>query len=583
VLARKTSGWRRNRVAMLWVVALALLLSGCAAPWPFPQPTPDPKLPDAQQVFRPLEIGPNAGDLATLDPALITFGVDYQVAQLLFPGLVTLDDQQRVVDWAAERHEVSSDALTWTFHLRKGMSWSDGTPITAETFAYAINRTLDPCTRSDVAFYLYLIHGAEAFNTSACPVGSITSTTTLIGTSLLVSDPLTLQIILEHPAGYFLGALSYPTSWAMPKQLIEQYGDRWTEHLADNGGFGGNLFALTNWQRQASSPDGLGHLTFERNARFWGKKPLLRRIEYTLYRDTGTAWNAYKQGTGDTGAPVLQATASAKTLSGSTYHEAPRLANSYVQPNWQKAPFDDVRMRQAFWLAIDRQALMKTVRSQLAQPTIHLLIEGLPEYNANLRDPAGRSGAQALTADLTTARALVAAYAAEKCGGSVKSCTPVVYAFSPVRPETTQRADALIAQWQAAFPGWPINTSVCDRGCSISRIVGAPLSNVGWIADYPDGQDFLSLLWRAGAPYSRTNVSLPAADALLDQADTLTDRMQRTRLYQQAEQLLVDQVAAIPLTQSTYAYVVRTRVGGWGISPTGVTPLPVWQATYLRQ
>src|SRR5690349_6578181 len=87
--------------ALLLLVALA----GCAPAFPFPQPTPDPKLPDTQQIFRPLEIGPNAGDLATLDPALINFDVDYQVAQLVFPSLVALDEQGKPIDWAAERHE----------------------------------------------------------------------------------------------------------------------------------------------------------------------------------------------------------------------------------------------------------------------------------------------------------------------------------------------------------------------------------------------------------------------------------------------------------------------------------------------
>jgi ABC-type transport system substrate-binding protein len=100
----------------------ATLLSGCAALWPFPQPTPDPKLSDARQIFRPQEIGPNAGDLATLDPALINFGVDYQLAHLIFPQLVTLDEQQRPTDWAAQTHEVSNDGLTYTFHLRPGMT-----------------------------------------------------------------------------------------------------------------------------------------------------------------------------------------------------------------------------------------------------------------------------------------------------------------------------------------------------------------------------------------------------------------------------------------------------------------------------
>jgi oligopeptide transport system substrate-binding protein len=258
----------------------AMLLSGCAAPWPFPQPTPDPKLPDAQQIMRPLEIGPNAGDLVTLDLALINFGVDYQLAQRLFLQLVTLDEQQRVVDWAAESHGVSADGLTYTFHLRTGMAWSDGSLIDANAFAYSINRALDPCIGSDVASYLYNIKGAADFNggygSNKCPAGTKVSAETLVGKSILVADPQTLKLTLERPAGYFLASLTYPTSWAVPKQLIDTYADKWTDYLADNGGLGGNLFKVTRW-------DHAGHLDFERNERFWGQKPLLRRLEYTLY------------------------------------------------------------------------------------------------------------------------------------------------------------------------------------------------------------------------------------------------------------------------------------------------------------
>jgi hypothetical protein len=106
----------RRRLSSLWYApALAalclLLLAGCGLPEPFPQPTPDPKLPDSQQVFRPLVSGANAGDIDTLDPALIQFWSDYDIAQLTFPQLVTLDEKQQPVDWAAESHEISADGL----------------------------------------------------------------------------------------------------------------------------------------------------------------------------------------------------------------------------------------------------------------------------------------------------------------------------------------------------------------------------------------------------------------------------------------------------------------------------------------
>jgi ABC-type transport system substrate-binding protein len=125
--------WRCT-LAFLWqLLTLAALLltqlAGCGLPFPFPQPTPNPKLPDSEQIFRPLDVGPASGDLESLDPALIEFTLDQNVGQLIFPQLVTLDEQSKPVDWAAQSHGASPDGLTYTFHLRKGMTWSDGTPI----------------------------------------------------------------------------------------------------------------------------------------------------------------------------------------------------------------------------------------------------------------------------------------------------------------------------------------------------------------------------------------------------------------------------------------------------------------------
>jgi oligopeptide transport system substrate-binding protein len=105
----------------------------------------------------------------------------------------------------------------------------------------------------------------------------------------------------------------------------------------------------------------------------------------------------------------------------------------------------------------------------------------------------------------------------------------------------------------------------------------------GWLADYPDPQDFLSLLWTTQAQYNQSYVSMPAVDALCAQADALGNEEGRMQLYQQAEQLLVNQVAAIPLYQYTATYVVRSRVVGWRIAPAGVAPLSVWQQLYIRR
>jgi ABC-type oligopeptide transport system substrate-binding subunit len=421
----------------------------------------------------------------SLDPADYLFsGVDYEVAQLIFPQLVTLDEHLKPVDWAAQSHEVSADGLTYTFHLRTGMTWSDGTPIDATTFAYSINRALDPCwqpyaSNFAVSSPLKPIKGATAFIAGQCPPDVMHSASTLRGQPLLTPDPLTLQIRLSAPSGYFLAALTYPSAWAVPEKLVERYTkptalpdnrgngvlSTWTQHLTDNGGLGGNLFKLTAWSHPESAratpvplppgttvepsvgvaptfgADRRAHLILERNDRFWRQKPVLRRIEYGLYTQdnflgpSDDAWSDFMAGKGDMSQPPAAPLDTARHLPGAAYQQTPLLATAFLTPNWRIAPFDDVRVRQAFSLVIDRQALASDNSlttwppSTIPRlPTTHLLIEGLPGHNPTLRDPAGRSGQPALTADLRTARALVADYAAEKCGGRLNHC-PTIVAF----------------------------------------------------------------------------------------------------------------------------------------------------------
>jgi len=565
-------GTRKLSIAGLVVTigTLALLLSACGTS----SSGNSGHAPKDKQIIQPQEIGPNAGDLATLDPALINFGVDYDHAQQVFPGLITLDNDLKTQDWAAQSHEVSSDGLTWTFHLRSGMKWSDGAAIDASTFAYSINRSLDPCTGSDVASYLYNIKGAADFNGTTCPTGATSSTDTLVGKSIVVSDPQTLKLTLESPAAYFLGALSYPTSWAVPKQLIDQYKDKWTDHLADGSGFGGSLFKVVKW-------DHAGHLDLAANDAFWGKKPEIQKIQYTLYKDTGTAWAAYKAGSGDVGFPLAQEIDIAKTLKGSTFVQIPQLAVSYLQPNWNIAPFDDVRVRNAFSLAIDRTAIAHSVLKDTVQPSVHMIIQGLPGYNPDLKDAAGASGSAALTANVTKAKELMTAYAADKCGGDLSKCTPIIFTITANRPTTALIGQAMQQQWQTAFPGLPITIATIDRALQIKSTT-LMLTNSGWGADYPDPQDFTSLLVHKGTPYNKGFVNVPEADALLDKADVSTDATGRLTQYQQAEQLLVTNGAWMTYAQPLQTYTVRNKVGDFAYSSSLTTTPPQWQKVYIK-
>ncbi len=537
-----------------------------------------PRASADRQIVRIVGVGPNAGDLDTIDPALITFANSYEAAQLVFPELITLDDAGRPVDWAARSHEVSTDGLTWTFHLRSGMTWSDGTPIDANTFAYSIDRALDPCLASSVAYYLYNIKGAADFNdTRNCQAGpdGLTTTGTLIGRSIIVADQLTLTLTLAAPAAYFLEELSYPSSWATPKQLIDRYGQtKWTDHLGDGTGFGGNLYKVAKW-------DHAGHFAVTANSSFWGQKPVIQRIEWILYQSEDTAWADYQAGVGDIGFPPADNLSAARALAG--YAEVPTLSVYFLRVNWTLAPFDDVRVRNAFSLAIDRKSITTSIDKGGAEPTIHMVIQGLPGYNPNLKNAAGDTGDKTNIANVVKARELAEAYAAEKCDGDFSKCIPVVLTYPTISSTAYLEAQAFQQEWQTAFPGWQITVQGVDISVLLRNASTLQLAFGAWSADYPDPQDFLSGLWAKGAQFNESSVDVPAADALERQADVSNDAAGRLTQYDQAEQMLVDQGAFISIEQPLRAYVVRpaAKLVNWRINALSVTGLSTWQQAYI--
>src|SRR5262245_31208214 len=236
--------------------SLAMLLSACGST----SSTDNTPASKDKQIFKPLDAGANAGDLDTFDPGQIQFGFDYDKAQMIYPALITLTDDLKPIDWAAKSHEISSDGLTYTFHLNSGMKWSDGTAIDADTFAFSINRSLDPCFASGVSYYNLNIKGATDYNGKTCDADTTstdaykgldkTAKTALLGKSIVVSDPQTLKVTIEAPAAYFLSEMTYPTFWGVPQQLIAKYGQTtWPDHMADGSGLGGNVYKLTKWDK----------------------------------------------------------------------------------------------------------------------------------------------------------------------------------------------------------------------------------------------------------------------------------------------------------------------------------------------
>ena len=556
---------------------LALLLSACGSG---STQNSSNALPDSQQIFHDT-VNPGSNDIATMDPAVSQDLYSSGPISLVFPSLLTLDDSLTIQPWAASGWSVSSDGLTYTFHMRSGMQFSDGEPIDANTFTYSINRTLDPCTASPVAQFLYPVKNGATFNGETCANGTRGPgkgqtgpvINTLIGSSLTAPDAQTFVVTLGQPAPYFLMEIASAThADGVPQKLVTQYGAKWTDHLADGSGFGGNLFKLTKWNHS-------GVLVLQRNDSFWGTKPKLREIDYTIFKAADPEYNAYLAGQNDrTDVPSAQYT---NAKGKSDFHEIGSLSLNFYQPNWKTPPFDDMRMRQAFELALDKQAIVTDVLHGSAIPSNHLIPTGMMGSNSSLMGP---DGATSVAGNPAKAKQLATAYAAEKCNGQFSQCPPVTLTIPTGDQSIQNEAEVAQQEWQSAMPGYPIKVNTLDFNTLVSQLSTHTLQlfGVGWVGS-PDAQDWISVWFSPSASYNFGSVNVPDASALMQKADTESDEAQRSRDYASAEQLLVTQVAWITLNQPKAFYLVRSYVQNYRISPNMLPTLGDYQHMYIAK
>ncbi len=510
-------------------------------------------------------------DLTTYDPAFAQDNASLEVASLVFPGLFTLDSHLAPQGWVVESVDVSADGLTYTFHLHTGLRFTNGDPIDANAFAFTFNRILSPCVNSPVAYYLFPIKNAAAFNSESCAdpaqglvVGTIS---TLIGSGQPLDpvDAQTLKITLAQPAAYFLTALTYPALAAEPVSLVRTYGSAWTTHLTDKGGLGGSLFLF-------SKIDHAGHITLTRNTAFWGARPRLREIDFTIYPSASAEYQAFLAGKTNIGYPPVSQYSSVKSAPG--FQETPAQQLTYIGVNWSIAPFTNLGMRQAFALAINKQSIAQQTLQGAALATNHIVVQGEPAYNTALKGP---DGSQTLTGNPGQAATLAKAYADSSCGGSFTGC-PAIVISAPASSASSQAiANAVAQMWQKVAPGYPISVQTVDDSALLDQ-EGRQKAQcfVGyWSAEYPDAQDWLSLHFGANEPslYNADNVTIPNANALMSKADAEADPAQRAIDYQAAEQLLVTQVAWIPLAQGKFFWQARAQTQGFALDGMGLPPI----------
>jgi oligopeptide transport system substrate-binding protein len=564
-----------KKFTFAFLCIVALLFTSCDLFGGTIQPSKPVKAPPDKQIY----VVPLAGisDIATLDPALASDSSSLSVISMISTGLVQLDDKLQVRPQIASSWDQSPDGLTWTFHLQPHLKFSDGTPLTATDVAYSINRALLPSTRSTVAaIYLNPLKDSDKLL-----AGNIS---TLIGDSIRVIDDTTLALVTSKKAPYFLSMLTYPCSFVVEKKLLDKYGADFTNHLSEGGSSG--PFKVSRYVHNVA-------ITLAPNRDYYGLQPQLREVLLRFYPQADATYQAYQVGQVDmTGVPLSTLQTDRKR---GDFHTVPQLWLNYYSMNYLVKPFDNIAIRQAFALAIDKTAIANNVWKGTVIPTNHIVPDGMPGYNPNITGP---DGTQNLKGNPAMAQQLLKQGLQQEGWASVAQMPPIKLTYASDVKGFAQEVTAMIAMWQSVL-GITVTPNPVDYNTLLAAVTAATNNPNGlqfwglyWVGEYPDPQDWLTRQFDRGVPYNNMNYGqntgsdATAQQAIQQQLEAADANMQadaRLQAYQQAEQKLVNDVAWLPMEQVTAVFLRKPYVVGMVDNSQGFIPPDDWASIYILQ
>jgi oligopeptide transport system substrate-binding protein len=476
----------------------------------------------------------------TLDPAISSETTSHNYVMQIFSGLVRLGNEAKPVPDIAESWQTSDDGKTYTFHLRKGVKFHDGKEVTAHDFKYSWERACHPETGSQTAAtYLGDIVGAkDVLEGKATEISGVE-----------VINDYTLKLSIDAPKAYFLAELTYPTAFVVDKTNVESGKDWW---LKPNGT---GPFKLEEWK-------GDQILALEPNELYYGKPASVKRVVFHLL--AGIPMAMYEMNEIDVAEVDENYIDTATDESGPFYKELavfPELSLFYIGFNTQKPPFDDVNVRRAFCHAINKERIIKLTLKGMMTKADGILPPELPGYNENLKG---------LGYDVAKAKELIAS----SKYGNAANLPPITLTTTGWGGNIPPYLGAIVQDWQQNL-GVEITIRQLEPETFNYHLKeeADEMFFTGWIADYPDPQNFLDVLFHTGAEYNTGNYSNPDVDALLDRAGVEPDETTRFNLYQQAEQILVDEGACLPLWFGKTYLLVKPYVKNYKLDIQGIPTL----------
>lgn len=500
---------------------------------PAPTPTPKPKEPTVLRV-------PIASDPKSLEPGLVLELLSGWIAQNLHAGLLTYDENTKIKPYLAERWEMSGDGLTYTFYLRKDAKWHNGRPIVAADIKKGWERYLDPNVAAQAgADYLGNIKGAQDILDG--------KTKELAGVEAV--DDYTLKVTLEKPDSGFLLKLATSSTWTVPPEAVVEGKPEWKDKPVGAGPFK-FVEQKTNEKLVLEAWDG-----------FFLGRPSVDRIEYYVVPDPATILAQYEAGELDI--------ASVRAVDLQRVQQDPKLSQElkfwtraqlvYFGLNMYKVDvFKDKRVRQAFNYALNKQELVEKLLFNAYKPATGLVPPGISEYNPNLKG---------YEYNPEKARQLLA-----EAGFPEGKGFPTVQ-ITCIASDSTL-CEAFAAQENQNL-GLNIEVNIVERGEMIKGLWDHKTWDIfywGWTADFPSAEVWTHQLLHSGLGSNFFGYENPEFDAIVDAARQTVDEAKRVALWQQAEEMAMEDAAMIPFAYSSYIYLVKPYVKGYTCNLTG----PMW-------
>jgi oligopeptide transport system substrate-binding protein len=483
------------------------------------------------------------GEPDTIDPQKESFVNEVGQTMMVFEALMNLDPKtlRPVPAAAAKDPEVSADGLTYKYTLRDGLKYSDGSPVTPKDFAYGFTRLCDPVTAGEYAFSGYVIVGCEAWNNMDPKKATPAQLTAAKGKLGITYDDKTITFTLTESAPYFNLIAALWVGVPSRESDVTKGGDRWTEPPTF---IGNGPFKLVEWKHNEK-------MVYERNDNYRAPAKLKKWTKVMINEGT-VAFVAYRNNAldayGVTGEDL-------RTVEGDAALKAqvrvvPGSCTSYYGFNNAKAPFTDAKVRLAFAKAFDRDAYIKDIQKIGAVAT-SFIPPGLPGYD---KDDTFQKF------DAAAAKKLLA----ESSFAGKDELKMIKFTYGTSAREKT-RVEWAQAQWKANL-GIEVALDPVDRTTFSSLVKRAEttpqLFTLGWCADYPDQQDWLTMVFSSTSTVSKIGYKNPVFDKLVREADKEKDANKRNDLYQKASRILSEDAPVAFYQFSASKYLLKPWVKG---------------------